>query len=583
MTRPIRWQLLTGLGGLIAAGTLAWAGAGVPAGWGFAVLPLLAGGVIALTLTGFPIMLGAAARLLGLRGPALRPAEFDGGSRTAILVPIHNEDSARVFAGIRTMRTQVDAAGLHGVELFVLSDTRDPAIAAEEEAEFSALSTVGAPVTYRRRTDNSGRKAGNIAEFCERWGGAFDYMLVLDADSVMGASAIAGMIGLMDANPRAGLIQTVPYAVNRETLHARLSQFAMRLYTPLWAEGAAFWHGSDANYWGHNAIIRIAPFMRHAKLPILPGRAPLGGEILCHDVVEAALLRAQGWETWLVPGLADSFEELPPNMADDAARERRWCQGNLQHMQLVGRAGLRPQGRLHLGSGVLYYLAAPCWVALTALLTVMPRDAALATAHAIGLPVLALFAIPKLCGLIATCADARRSAQFGGRARVAASMAAEQAIGLLTTPGALLSSAAYVVTTLTGKVVRWDAQPRSDRGMCWGEAWSRFGWQATLGAVWGLVLLAREPALFAWAAPIVAGLVASVPLAVWTSRLDLGRATRRLGLFLTEDEVHPSAVLRAYRAATGAGMRPAIAEAWTAAAPRPAQSPPRGEPLETLS
>lgn len=581
MTRLSRWWLLTALGGLIAAGTVAWAGAGVPSAWRWAVLPLFSGGVIALTLTGLPIVLGAASRAgaaFGLHGPQPAPPARDLSSRTAILVPIHNEDPRRVFEGVRTMRTQVDAAGLAGVEFFVLSDTRDLEIAAEEEAEHAALSKGGTPVTYRRRTQNLGRKAGNIAEFCERSGAAFDYMLVLDADSVMGAGSIERLIGLMDANPRAGIIQTVPYSVNRETLHARLSQFAMRLYTPLWAEGAAFWHASDANYWGHNAIIRIAPFTQHARLPVLPGRAPLGGEILCHDVVEAALLRAQGWHTWLVPGVADSFEELPANMVDDAARERRWCQGNLQHIKLLDRAGLRAPARLHLGSGILYYLAAPCWIALMLLITLMPAASALAVAQALAAPLLTLFAVPKLFGLSAALASPRGSAHFGGRARLTASMALEQALGLLTTPGTILSTARFVAGTLSGAVVRWESQARSDRGLSWSEAWSRFGWHAGLGAVWGLVLLARDPTLFAWAAPIVAGLIASVPLAVMTSRLDLGRAARRMGLFLTEDEIQPSAVLRAHRAATASGMRPVIEAAWTDA-PATVQA----EPVATLS
>ncbi len=550
-----RWWRLTGSAAIVALGIVAWAAAGIPVAYEPFTLPLLAVGVLALTLTGWPMVLGTFARL-GARGPELLPPARDPASRTAILIPIHNEDPSRVFAALRTMRTQVDE--IDGLEFFVLSDTRDPAIAAAEEAHYTALSPLGTPVTYRRRTENTGRKAGNIAEFCDRWGGAFDYMLVLDADSVMGATAIARLIGLMDANPRAGLLQTVPYIVNRETLHARVTQFSMRLYTPLWADGAAFWHGGDGNYWGHNAIIRIAAFMRHATLPVLPGRAPLGGEILCHDVVEAAFLRGAGWETWLVPGIADSFEEMPPNMADDAARDRRWCQGNLQHIKLLDRAGLRPSGRLHLFAGIVAYMAAPCWVALMAVLTAMPADAALMTAHALFWPVLTVFAVPKLCGLLAMLANGRRAAPFGGRVQLTLSMLAEQAIGLVTTPGALLWSARFVVTTLAGTVVRWDAQPRADRGLGWAEAWRKFGWQTLLGAAWGAVLLVKNPALFDWAGMIVFGLVTTVPVAVWSSRLDIGRLVRRLGLFVTVDEMQPSPVLRAYRAAAHEPVRPIV-------------------------
>ena len=204
------------------------------------------------------------------------------------------------------------------------------------------------------------RKAGNIADFCARsWSAEYDYMVVLDADSLMGAGTIATLIGLMDANPSAGLIQTVPYAVGRETLFARIQQFAARLYTPLLVQGLAFWQGQDGNYWGHNAIIRIAPFVEHCDLPVLPGREPFGGEILCHDVVEAALMRRGGWQVWLMPLLGESYEALPANMVDFAQRERRWCQGNLQHLGVIGMRNLRAVGRYHLGLGVLTYLSGP--------------------------------------------------------------------------------------------------------------------------------------------------------------------------------------------------------------------------------
>ena len=556
-----RWWLLTIAGLLVALAATIWAAQGMAGPWRFAILPPVSVCLVAMTLTSWPVVLGALGRL-GLRGPVLLPPARDPGSRTAILVPIHNEDPAHVFAALRAMRGQVDAADLDGIEFFVLSDSRDPDIAREEEAQYASLPPHGAPVTYRRRLANAGRKAGNIADFCARWGGAFDYMLVLDADSVMGAGAIERMVGLMDANPRAGLIQSVPYCVNRETLHARMFQFAMRLYTPLWAEGAALWFGSEANYWGHNAIIRIAPFMRHARLPVLPGRAPLGGEILCHDVVEAALLRAAGWETWLAPAIADSFEELPPNMADDAARERRWCQGNVQHIGLLARAGLRASGRLHLGSGVLYYLGAPCWVLIAALFSVAPAAFAEPALRSLAWPVLALWGVPKLLHAAAALADHRRVRGFGGRASLLASLFAEQALGMLTAPASLLASARFVLTTLAGRVVRWDAQPRADRGVDWREAWDRFGWQAIVGVTWSAALLARgNPTLLAWAAPIAAGLVAGIPIAVWTSRQDWGRAARRLGLFLTTDEMQPSAVLRAYRSGTATPIAvPAVPE-----------------------
>ena len=277
-------------------------------------------------------------------------ARPNGVSRTAILFPIYNEDPHAVFTAADVMARAIAGFELERVDIFILSDTQDPQLAAAEAAAYASLQPGAGPALYyRRRKANIRRKAGNIADFCENWGLAYDYMVVLDADSLMTANAVATMIGLMDANPRAGIIQTVPFPVGRETLFARAQQFAARLYAPLLVEGLAFWQQADSNYWGHNAIIRIAPFMEHCDLPVLPGVAPFGGEILCHDVVEAALMRRGGWEVWMLPGIDGSYEALPANLVDYAQRERRWCQGNLQHLGVVTARGLRAIGRYHLG------------------------------------------------------------------------------------------------------------------------------------------------------------------------------------------------------------------------------------------
>ncbi|HET6518532.1 MAG TPA: glucans biosynthesis glucosyltransferase MdoH, partial [Geminicoccaceae bacterium] len=299
------------------------------------------------------------------------------GTRTALLMPICHEDVERVFAGLAATYRSLAATGhADAFDIFVLSDSSEPRVCLDEEAAWARLCREvhhgqgGGRVYYRRREDRAGRKAGNVAEFCRRWGRRYDHMVVLDADSVMSGDTLVRLARLMEANPRAGLIQTLPVPVNRETLFARVQQFACRLYGPLFATGLAWWQGDDANFWGHNAIIRTAAFIGHCGLPHLPGRPPLGGEIMSHDFVEAALLRRAGWEVWFVPELGGSFEELPPSILDYAKRDRRWCQGNLQHLRLLFARRLRGMSRLHLVMGVMSYCASPLWFLLILLSSV---------------------------------------------------------------------------------------------------------------------------------------------------------------------------------------------------------------------
>ena len=292
--------------------------------------------------------------------------------RTAILMPIYNEDPQQAFGRAVATCRSVEATGrLESFDFFVLSDTTDEAIARRELVVWMSLretlQTVGRRLFYRRRPLNLGRKAGNIVDWLDIYGTRYDHMVVLDADSVMSGETIVRLAALMEANPRTGIIQTLAQSVGRETLFARALQFASRLYGPLMAAGHSFWQLGDANYYGHNAIIRTSAFSEHCRLPALPGCAPLGGEILSHDFVEAAFIRRGGWNVWLLPELDGSYEQLPSNLLDYAARDRRWVQGNLQHGRLVSTPGLRPISRLHLTMGILGYAASPLWLLLLVL------------------------------------------------------------------------------------------------------------------------------------------------------------------------------------------------------------------------
>ncbi len=321
-----------------------------------------------------------------LRGMAVRtPTRFplaqwgtrdDSPTRVALVMVVRHEVVTRVQAGLRAIYQSLAATGsLEPYTFFLLSDSTDPAVGAAEERAVHALTEeLGATgrLRYRRRAENHGRKSGNLADFCTRWGTHFDYMIVLDADSLLDGATIRELVHRMERQPRTGILQLPTRPVNGRSLFARIQQFAASAYAPLATDGIAFWLGNAAPYWGHNAIIRVAPFMKHCQLPRLPGREPLGGEILSHDFVEAALMRGAGWDVHVASDLGGSYEELPPNLVAHAARERRWCQGNLQHLRLLFAPTFALASRLTLAVGALSYLCGPLWVLFVVAISLSP-------------------------------------------------------------------------------------------------------------------------------------------------------------------------------------------------------------------
>ncbi|GJE16720.1 glucans biosynthesis glucosyltransferase MdoH [Methylobacterium marchantiae] len=503
------------------------------------------------------------------------PATASGRSRTAAVVAIHAEDAVAVFAALRVMarslQRQSDTDQGDGdqegdgsdIDIFVLSDTRDGAIAAVEEHEFARieawtrLNGPGLPrFRYRRRRDNAGRKAGNIAEFCRTYGSEYDFMIVLDADSLMTGATMRRLARLMEEAPKVGLIQTVSYATGRDTLFARIQQFAVRLYAPLSIRCLETWQGADGSYWGHNAILRVAAFADNAELPVLPGKAPLGGEILCHDIVEGALLRRAGWEVCLLPEMGGTWEEMPTNLVDLLGRERRWCQGNMQHLRVTTLPGLRAASRWHLIVGILSYLACPLWVLFLAAASIQAAvtgDLGLLaygltgtglTAHALAALVVAVMALPKLLSLGHVLASASRRAAFGGTASLLKSAVLEQIVWVLLWPVMTVFAAGAVATTFIGRVVRWDSQVRDDRQVPWSEAIRLQVDALVAGALLaGLLAYAGNLWLTLWMAPVTLALLTSPAFSVLTSRADLGRASQKNGLFLSIDDTDRAAEL----------------------------------------
>jgi membrane glycosyltransferase len=586
----LRRRLALALPTLATAGATAWLAA-LATGWPDGLLDGAVLVLFCLVMTwqayiAWQYIYGAVAAGLGRRvmsaveiaAETASPAPT-GRSRTAVLVAIHAEDAAAVFAAIRVMARSLARTGGDGrdLDIFVLSDTRDPAIAAAEEREFARAqawrgeSGPGLPrLRYRRRADNAGRKAGNIAEFCETYGDEYDFMIVLDADSLMSGATMRRMIRLMEDNPRVGLIQTVSYAAGRDTLFARIQQFAVRLYAPLSIRALDTWQGPDGSYWGHNAILRVRAFADSADLPVLPGRAPLGGEILCHDTVEGALFRRAGWELRLLPEEGGTWEEMPTNLVDLLGRERRWCQGNLQHLGVLGTPGLTAGSRWHLLVGILSYLASPLWVAFLALGTwqaAASGDLGLLAygltgdgpaAHALAALTVAVLAAPKVLSLAHVLLSPARRRAFGGFWRLMASAALEQGLWVLLWPVLTLFNAGAVLTTFAGRVVRWDAQVRDDRRVPWREACRLQVDALAAGALLaGTLAVAGDPLLALWMAPVAAGLLLSPALSVLTSRADLGTRARRRGLFLTVDDTAQAPELRDLAAAR-AGVPPPV-------------------------
>ncbi|MDZ7779608.1 MAG: glucans biosynthesis glucosyltransferase MdoH [Gemmatimonadota bacterium] len=473
-------------------------------------------------------------RPMGSRARTL--ADVPITTRTALVVPSRNEDVSAVVERIRWMLDSLEETGMAGVfDVHLLSDADDPGLIDVEEREWSELREEyggSSGLHYRRRSSNQGRKAGNIAEFCERCGDDYAYFVVLDADSVMRGDTLVHLVRGMEADPSVGLLQTVPLPRRQETRFGRFVEFASTLYGPMLATGQSFWQGDAANYWGHNAIVRMDPFRRHGRLPVLPGSPPLGGEILSHDFVEAALLRRAGWSAYLLPDVKGSWEDVPSNLLDFARRDRRWAQGSLQHLRLMGLAGLHPLSRLHFLLGAMGYVSSLLWLLLLLASTIyvaewqgiggiVVLDSPTPGPGAAGRPVPSLLGItagllfiPKMLGVGLAFRD---RIPFANRGRLAVRASSEAAFAVLVAPIMMLVHAWCVTSIVAGRSVAWGSQLRDGRIVSWSEATRRVGWVTAVGVAWGAYTLFLSPLFFAWLSPIFAGLLVAVPTVRWTS------------------------------------------------------------------
>lgn len=491
-------------------------------------------------------------------------------TRTAIVMPVFNEDPARVFRHLRVIETSLAETGEDAAfDLFLLSDTNDPQIAAEEERRFEAWRAVSAwpgRLHYRRRLDNARQKVGNIEAFCERWGDRYAHMVVLDADSLMSGAAIVRLARLMQRNPRLGILQTLAVGLPSSSAFARIFQFGMRHGMRAYTTGSAWWQGDSGPYWGHNAIVRLDAFRRHCRLPRLDGAAPLGGEILSHDQVEAAMMRAAGYDVRVLPVEGGSYEENPPSLLDFIKRDLRWCQGNMQYLKLIDWPRWLPLGRVQLALAILMYLSAPLWLGFIALgmtrlfaggldpsSDIAFSDSLWASVAwnegaALFATMMAITFAPKIMGIVDIMLSAAKRRRYGGGPRVMAGALVELLFGMMVAPVMAVAQSIFIAGLFFGRRITWNAQARDPRQVRWAQAASTLWPQTLVGLGVAGVLVTVAPGMLPWAAPLVAAWTLAVPFAVGTASPGLGRLLQRRRLCGVPEEFETPTEIAAVQA-----------------------------------
>jgi membrane glycosyltransferase len=529
-----------------------------------------------LVLGSFHALFGAWDILCGRRRAVriTRLAEESGdaplAARFAVVMPVYNEDSHRFCARIEAIYRSIEATGqLASFDFFILSDTRDLDLWVLEETAWTNLCRkLGGfgRIYYRRRKTNENRKAGNIGDFVRTWGGGYEGMLVLDADSLMDGGDILKMARVMEAYPRLGILQTPPKLIRGTSVFTRLQQFAMRLYGPLFIRGLNWWQLGGGSYWGHNAMIRVKPFSEFCELPALPGREPFGGRILSHDFVEAALMVTEGWEVWLAWDIEGTYEEAPPTLIDHLKRDRRWCQGNLQHLWLIFARKLPATVRIHLFMGIMAYLGSPLWFLFLLLgtwvawdreasgLSNLPYDATPVSRwlHIDGITqsliltavIFSLLFLPKILAVAGAILHGRTRRSFGGTGPLIAGSLLETLVSMLLAPCVMAAHTFMVLGIILGRAVGWGSQNREADGTTWGEAAAVHAVPTLLGTGWAILAWNINPVFTAWMSPILLGLILCVPVSVWTSRARYGKALAARGILSTPEELAPPDVLR---------------------------------------
>jgi membrane glycosyltransferase len=475
---------------------------------------------------------------------------------TAILLCIRNEPPDRVARLLEPMLAGLAARGVgERFHVYVLSDSSDGAIAAAEDARFATLAEFWRgriALTYRRRTDNVGFKAGNVGDFCERWGKDHDFAVMLDADSVMTVDLVLKLVRIMQIDPRLGILQSLVIGMPSSSAFARIFQFGMRLGMRSYTIGSAWWQGDCGPYWGHNAIVRVAPFMTHCHLPVLTEGALVKGHVLSHDQVEAVLMRKAGYAVCVLAEEGSSFEQNPPTLVEFIRRDLRWCQGNMQYWHFLQMPGLRPVSRYQLAFAILMFIGSPAWIGMlligSAAVALAPTPADFMrwdAGIALLLLVLAMWFAPNIATVIDVLMRANLRRLFGGGLRFTASFFITIVFVVLVAPIMWASHTLFLTQLLFGRTVGWGAQARDDHEVPWSLAARHFWPQTLLGLAPVLLLAATAPAAIPYALFIAGGPLLSIPLAVATASPAMGRALIAIGLDRLPEETMPPPELSA--------------------------------------
>ncbi len=515
-------------------------------------------------------------------------------AKTAIIMPVYHEPVHWTLSGFKSVYQDLERSGhLDQFEFHILSDSRDPNVWLEEQATWYRLCReLGAEgrMFYRRRRVNLNFKSGNVADFLRRWGRHYRYTVVLDADSLLSADTVVRMVQLMEREPNIGILQTAPSIINGESMFARVQQFSNRLYSTLFATGLAAIQMGDAAFWGHNAIIRIKPFMDHCGLRKLRGFGLFRGPIMSHDFVEAAYMGRAGYEVWLEPGLGNSFEESPPTLSDELSRDNRWSRGNLQHLWIfLFERRLRLAHRMALLNGVMAYLASPLWLGFLILTTVEAVQMTLASidyfpeghqglfplwpewrpewALGLALSTLSLLFIPKFLAILDAVIHGTARG-FGGFWRLFISVLNEIVVSVLLAPVRMMAHSRYVLGALLNLSLTWAGQNRTQE-TSWREAFLTQFPGMVVGAGWSAFAWSLDPMFFLWSLPVAIPLVLAAPTSVLLSRVGAGQTLRKWGLLLIPEERTPVQVLDDARAARRQNGNKAVLTAVEEAVIRP--------------
>jgi len=474
---------------------------------------------------------------------------------TAIVVCIRNESPERLIRNLKPLLTGLVAEGVgQKFHVYLLSDTDQAAIAAAEDIELGAFAAAWQdrlPVTYRRRASNTGFKAGNIRDFCERWGDRHELAVTLDADSFMSAQAVLRLVRVMQANPRLGILQGLVVGMPSTSAFARVFQFGMRLGMRSYTIGSAWWQGDCGPYWGHNAAVRLKPFIAHCQIPPLPFGGPLGGHVLSHDQIEAMLMRRAGYEVRVLPEEDLGWEENPPTLIEFIRRDLRWCQGTLQYWHFLFLPGVPLVSRYQLAFAVLMFLGSPAWMGLLVVAT-------LAVAHAetpadfirpdagtaLFAVVLVMWFAPKIATVLDVLTRPQLRRAFGGGVRFVANVATETVFFLALSPIMWLGHTIFLGGLTFGRTIGWIGQTRDDHAVPVTAALRQLWPQTLLGWTAIGVLALTHPSAIPYALFIAGGLALSVPLAVVSAWPALGRGCARIGVGRLPEETDPPAPLR---------------------------------------